>query len=465
MNHSLIRLALSVVACATFQLSAQIINITALGAKGDGNTANAGTNAKAFATAFANYPNGKIVVPPGNYAVDNSNGGIYAPNFNGELKFEGGAKLIFQNLSSNGIRFVGGSNTRIEGLHGTYATMPTDRVANELTFTSMTNLVLKDITAENSPGAGIWLSECIRPQILNAHAYNVLADGLALVNSLNPTVVNVTTINTIDNGLAFYNYSDQPNNNGGFVQNVNVRTSNAHGITVVGPSNVIISGFQINGTQGSAVWVGTDVAYGMRTSDSVMIHNGSILNPGTLPPAPNTNANANKYGLEYTTPVSCLFSDIYIENAPGRAVSGSAPNGKIFLRNVRSKGNGNDAAFVFYQTKYVDIADSMAENSGGSGFAFNYVPIAMANRLKAMNTSTTNSLHRAAWFQNGNFVAVNELMVADTQGTPTGNIVGTSDASGYVQKGAMNGIGGAINNGSLTIQSYSPKVKVQDVTK
>lgn len=421
-------------------------------------SASATTNFKAIQKAFQQYPNGRILVPPGVYAIDNSTGAIYIENFNGELKFEGDAEFVFQDLSQGGLRFVGGSGARLEGIHTNYRSQPSVRVANVLTFTSTTDFFLKDVIAENSPGAAIWFASSIRPKVTNAHVNFALADGIAFVNSEDCMLMNYTSIGTWDNGLAFYSYSDQPDLNGGFVKNIRITNSNAHGVAIVGPSNVVLSDFVIDTTQGSAVMVGTDYAYAMRHSDMVLVEHGHIRNSGLLPPAPNTNTNANKYGLEYTDPVSCVFSDIEIENSANRAVSGAAANAKIFLRNIRSRSNQSDGAFIFYKTKYVDISDSIAENSPAQGFAFDQVATALMGRLKAVNASQTNSLRRAMWFQNGQFLSAHELLVMDNQTVPTGYIVGASSSTGYNQTGVVQGVSGSITYGAMKVQAYAPNV-------
>lgn len=438
--------------------SAGTIVVTDLGAKSDG-TDPAGTT-KAFLQAFSQCPSCQIVVPPGNYALNNSNGGLFINNFSGEFLFQGGATLIFQDISSDGLQFFGGTGARVTGLHATYVTPPTARVGNQLCFNNMTDLVLKDVLSEYSNGSGIWIAQCIRPKVINAHVTNALADGLAFVNSQDAQVANLTTLNTHDNGLAFYTYSGQASLPGGSATNIHVTNSHAHGIAVVGTSFVTVSGFTIDTTQASAVFVGADAAYSMLPPDHVLVQNGTAINAGQLPVLPGTNPG-NPFGIEYNTPVSAMFANIEIVNAKGRSVSGTAPSGKVFLNNIRSRKNAADGDFVFYQTGYVDVSDSSADNGKGTGFAFDTVGTAIANRLKSTNQSQTNSLHRAVWFQNGLFVSGHELLVTDTQATPTGNVVGTADGANK-QKGAIHGVAGAVLKGSVSLQNYSPGVVLAD---
>lgn len=433
-----------------------IVSVLELGAFPDGTNPDATT--KAFRTAFSQYPNGKIIVPPGTYAIDNSAGALYIQNFQGELKFEGGAVLLFLNLIQGGLRFQYGQGARIIGLRTNYAGTPTVRAGTVLSFTEMSDVTLEDATLMNSPGAAVLFTNCIRPKATNIVTNYALADGLIFANCEDAHLTNLTTIHTLDNGLAFYGYENLPDRKGGVVRNVHVRESYAHGIAVLGVSNVVISGFTIDGTRGSAVFVGSDPYYYLRASDHVTIEHGYVKNPGTLQPPGGT-----LYGIEYNKQISCVFSDIEIEGAPARAVSGSSVNGRVYLRNIRVKGNKSQDAFVFYQTAYVEISDSYAENIAGAGFVFNQVPTVIANRLTATNTSQASTLNRAYWFQDGRYIAAQDLNVVDTQGTATGFIIGASQSTGYTQSGSIQSVMSTISNGALKVQNYSPAISVVDV--
>lgn len=438
-------------------LHAQIVNmVTDMGAFNNGTNATA--NTQAFQKAFTNYPNAKIIVPPGKYAIDNSQGAITIINFNGELRFDGQALLLFQNNIQGGFRFLGGNGMRVEGMHGTYPNSPNQRAGTEFSWTGSTDVFVKDITAENSPGAAIMFTSCIRPKVVNAVANNSIADGFIFANSQDAQLVNLTTNHTLDNGLAFYDYQVYGDLGGATVSNVHITNSYAHGIAVVGTSNVVISGFVVDGTRGSAVFIGQDPTYQTRISDRVTIEHGYVRNSGTIQPPGGTT-----FGLEYNQPVTVVFSDIQVEGSAGRSVSGSGTSSRVYMRNIRTKGNTASDDFVFFQTAYADVSDCVSENSTGAGFVFNQVGTVVARRLKAINSSRANSLNRAMWFQNNGYVSAGELLVVDTQPAPTGFIVGTSNSSGFTESGSIQGVGAAILNGKFLVQNYAAAVHITDV--
>ncbi len=439
------------------QISQQTINVVSdLGVHNDGT--NATFNYATLMNAFYLYPNAKIIFPPGNYAIDNSPGAIPITNFNGEIKCEGGAVLLFQDNTQGGLRFTGGAGMRIVGLHGRYPNNPTLRLATHFAWTGGTDLFIRDIVVDNSPGAGILITSVVRPKVINATVSNTLADGLAFANCTEAQLTSLTTANTRDNALAFYDYAALAEGAGGMISNVHVYQSYAHGIAVVGTSDVTVSGFVIDTTRGSAVFSGQDPTYATRVSDKVIFEHGLIQNAGTLLPRPT-----NTYGIEYNQPISVTFSDIRILNNTGRAVSGNGVSSRIYMRNIRSENNTETDAFVFYRTAFVDISDCLAVNSPGNGFTFNQVPLVIARRLKTVNVSQSNALHRAIWFQDGAQVAASDLMVADYQSIPTGYIVGTSNSPGYIESGSIHSVLSAIVNGALKVQNYAANVKFSDI--
>lgn len=431
----------------------QIVNVVAhLGAYTDGTHPTETT--QAFQRAFDNYPNGKIIVPPGTYAIDNSSGAMVVNGFNGELKFEGGAVLMFQSNLQGGIRFIGGKGARIEGLHGNYLEKPTIRHVDEFSFTSSNDYSLKNVIAENSPAAGFLFTLCYRPKVVNATAQNALADGFIFANCKDAELTNLTSDNTLDNGLALYNYELYENLNGATITNVQVSNSYAHGIAVLGTTDVVISGFLVDTTRGSAVIVGQDAVYKTRISDNVTIQHGYVRKSGTITPPGGTT-----FGLEYNQPITAVFSDILVEGSAGRSVSGTGATSRVYFRNIRSKDNTQNDAFVFYKTAFVDISDCTAENSPGTGFFFNQVDVTVAHRLKAINVAQASNLNRAVWFENGNYLSAAELMIVDNQSAPTGFVVGTVNG-GSNTRGSIHGLISAIANGQMVINNYASDVKV-----
>jgi hypothetical protein len=450
--------AISVSLLAAMSLQAQSsIDVTALGAHPDGS--NAAATTQAFRTAFNSYSTARIIVPPGTYSIDNSQGSIYIPNFSGELDFEGGATLIFQSNLQGGLRFENGNGARIHGLHGNYAVPPTTRNGDEFSFMTMNDLTISDAIAQNSPGMGFLITLCARPKVRNVTVSHTNADGLAFANSQNAEIINYNAEYTADNGLAFYNYNYFTDWHGGTAKNIHiVQALGAHGIAVVGTADVVVSNFTIDTTSGSSVWVSQDSAYATRNATNVVFQHGVINNAGILA-APNTN----NFGIEFTDADSVLFSDIQITGSQYRAVAGTSPNGRIRLHDIRVLNNLTGDAFVVGNVGLLEIANCSSENSPGQGFSFDGVNMLLARDLKVVNAASQSGLNRAIWFQNGNIVNASSLLVIDDRPNPAGYVVGASDNGAQIQFGNIQGVASAIANGNLVMNEYSPHISYSNI--
>lgn len=449
------------IACAKL-LSAQssaVVNVVDFGALQDGTDAVRTT--AAFMRAFAAVPVGRIVVPSGNYLLDNTNGAVQVQNFGGELAFQGGARLLFINNTKGGLWFTGGTGARVRGLRAGYQFPPVQRNSpeEEIKFIDTTDTWVNDAVVSDSPAAGILFYHCIRPKVTNALVQNTLADGLHFANCQDAQAANITTLNTGDDGLAFLNYSIYPNLTGGVAYNINVTNSRSRGISVVGQSNVSISNFQVNGTASSGILCAYDSSYNTRVPSNVSFASGTIANAGTLP-----NPLGNQYGIEYNSQASCSFSDIAVTGSAGRGLGGMAPNGSVAVNGVRVSGNRDGEAFSFFKTAQVQVSASSTSGSPAYGFFFGQCGNILAKGLSVENSSQTSSLHRAIWFENNQSVVASDLNVVDSQTQATGYVVGASESTPGLQTGLINGITSKIVAGRLAIQNNSENVRLQNVS-
>ena len=429
------------------------VNVVALGAHPDGTNAPATTNA--FRSAFSTYPTGEIVVPAGKYLIDNSSGPLTIENFSGHLEFQGNAQLIFTTNNLGGVLFVGGNGARIHGLRATYAIAPTYRASpnEQIKFSDTTDTLLTDTFVERSPAAGILFYNSVRPKVVNATVMNSLADGLHFANCEDPQVTNLTTLNTGDDGLAFVNYAAYPNKNGGLAENIKVQNSQARGIAVVGQSNVTISGFQIETTEGSGLLVAEDDYFNTRVPANVRIQNGTIHGAGTL-----GQPGGNRFGIEFNSQVNATFSNITILDSADAGLSGTSPNGSVTVNNVTVESPRDGVGFLFYETGSVQISDSVAQNTPSYGFLFLFSPQVMAQGLTAVNTSRKDPLRRAVWFENGHSILATDLKISSARGDA--NVVGAYQDHGYQQSGSIKGIAASITGASLSIQNNSSKLTI-----
>lgn len=414
----------------------------------------------AFATAFANNPNGKIIVPPGYYLIRNSSGALLVYEFSGELEFQGGARLVFTDNTRGGLWFIGGRGARITGLRATYQTRPERRNSPEeqIKFSSTVDTILNDTFVTYSPAAGILFYDSLRPKVTNATIQDSLADGLHFANCQDSQAFNITTLNTGDDGLAFVNYAAYPDRTGGLASNITVRNSGSRGIAVVGQSDVVIAGFLVDGTSSSGLLCAQDTSYATRIPGGVRFSAGIVKNAGAA-----LNPVGNNYGIEYFNQSSCGFSDIEVINPAGRGVAGMAPDGSITINNVTVRQNRLGDAFSFFRTASVVVNATTADSSPGYGFFFGQSNSVVAKGLTAVNSSQLSNLRRAIWFENNGSVLASDLTIVDAQSKPTGYIVGGYQAGGTTQSGLLNGITAKIANGALVVQNNSEGLLIRNL--
>jgi hypothetical protein len=436
-------------------ISAATVNVVSLGANPEGLKASA-TKA-AFREAFDKHPAATIVVPAGKYLIDNSAGAFVVNNFTGQLQFATGAQLFFTTNTKGGIWFSGGSGARIDGLNVNYQeSAPVRVIAQEaIQFIFTTDTLVSNVQSKNGPSAGLLFWQCIRPKVVNATVTSTRADGLHFANCQDPQVFNYTGTDTGDDGLAFLNYKSGPPNSGGYAQNITIRRSKSRGITVIGQSDVTVSGFFVDGTASSGLLCGEDPVYKTAIPSSVIFTSGTVQNAGTITPRAG-----NQFGIEYNLQNSCTFSQISVSGSWGNGVAGKAPSGRVVLKDIHVLGSTTGGGFGLFQTAKVELNNATAEATLGSGFMFNQCPNVVADGLSAVNTSKGDPLHRAIWFQNGSSVSASNMAIIDSQRSATGFIVGAYQSWGYSQHGTAGPISAQIDHGSLVIENNSITLKI-----
>jgi hypothetical protein len=440
------------------------------------NGANAASTTAAFNQAFSRVLfNGQIVIPRGDYAINNP---LTISNFSGQITFETGARLLFQNNGSVGLHFSGGAGAKITGLHATYRFPATRRgTAAEILFSGTTDTRVANAVIEAATAIAIQFIDSIRPQLQNIVVVNSLADGVHFANCQNAEITSLRTENTGDDGLAFLNVaSDSHNYTGGFAKDITIHNSRARGIAVAGQSDVSISGFRVDNTSSSGIICLQDTAYNTRVPDRVRFSGGVIRNAGTLTPL-----HGNQYGIEFARVNGATFENIEVFGAPiypsgamARGVSGNAPYNatsspiaRVRLSHIRVFGAGETVSYDGFNldANHIELEDCLAQSTPGYGFYITGAARVLASGLTAINTSIRNNLHRAIWFENNNGnettgsgrVMASDLKVIDTQRAPTGYVVGgyTSRPGNSGQVGIINGVAGRFSNGaSITISTY-----------
>jgi hypothetical protein len=415
--------------------------VTSLGAHPDG-TASTETTA-AFRTAFANNPVGEIVVPPGRYLIDNSEGPLTITNFSGRLMFQGAAELVFADNRKGGFLFEGGTGAIISDLRATYATPPLSRSSpnEELMFSHTINTIVMNAIVRNSPGAGIVFVDSVNPNVTNASVFNSLADGLNFSNCQNARVINLLTLDTGDDGLAFVNYARHPNLTGAVAQNIVITNSRARGIAIAGQSDVTVSGFQIKNTSSSGVLVAQDTAHNTRVPANVFIENGSIYDAGTMAPLVG-----NQYGLEFNSQKNVTFANIAVFNSGNSGLSGTAPAGSVTVNNVFVDSPLAGMGLLFYKTKSVHVTSSTTSGTPSYGFLSLQSDQIIVEGLTVRNAGMTDSLRRAVWFEDAQTILASTINILSRPGTA--RLIGCSSRPDQSVSSGSVKIIGSIANGA-----------------
>lgn len=425
-----------------------VVSVISLGAHSDGTNSTATTTA--FQTAFANYPEGKIIIPPGAYLIDNSTGPLTINNFSGTLLFQGAAQLVFTNNRNGGMLFVGGSGAVITGLKATYARPPSIRNSpnEEIKFSGTANTVLTDTVVQNSPAAGILFYDSVNPIVKNATVINSLADGLNFSNCQNAQVTNLLTKNTGDDGLAFVNYTRYPDLIGGLAQNIVITNSKARGIAVAGQSNVTVNGFQIQNTSSSGVLVAQDAFNGTRIPGNVLIENGTIDDAGTLLPLVG-----NQYGIEFNAQESVTFANIKVLGSGNNGLSGTSRSGSVTVDNVTVDFPLHGIGFLFYQTQKVQVTSSSSNKTPSYGFLSLQSSQVIVGGLTVTNAGVTDPLKRAVWFEDAQTISGSSISIVSDAGMA--NVIGCYTGPGYpATSGAVRTL--------ISVDSGSEKLSIQN---
>ena len=437
---------------AEIHISAGVTDVTELGAKPDGTDVTQTT--AAFLSAFSRSPSGRIRVPAGRYLIDNSKGPLTVVDFGGELRFEKGAQVVFTDNSLSGFLFVGGSGARISGFRADYLSPPRRRNSpqEQLKFSDTIDTVLSDTVVEHSPAAGILFYNCVRPRVFHATVLHSLADGLHFANCQDAEVADLTTSDTGDDGLAFLNYARYPDKQGGRASNIHVLNSHTRGITVVGQSHVTISDFTINNTCVSGILCARDRSFDTRIPRNVRFTDGRISNAGVLGPAAG-----NKYGIEFNEQLDCEFSRITVIRPAFNGLSGTAPNGRVAISDVRVQDVRSGSGFHFYRTEEVDIVNSASVRTPSYGFMFNHCARVHVSRLFALDSSETDPLRRAVWFENGGIITASQLTIGSSRPERAHRIVGAYQDSGGHQTGEVRSLLSVGREELVPIESNCPE--------
>ncbi|WP_312487143.1 right-handed parallel beta-helix repeat-containing protein [Sphingomonas sp.] len=415
-----------------------------LGAVADGTTP---AQDAFLALSATNRP---MLVPPGEYFIDNSS--IRQINaYTGELTFAPGARLIFSDNTKKGLYFVGGS-PKIRGVTLTTAVASTTRQldAPMIDLYLCTDPIISDVVVERGAGAGVLVRTCTGLRANNIVVRNTLADGMDLFNCSDSKVANVLTDTTGDDGFAALDYADQPVSQRVILTNIICRNSNARGITINGPTNLTLDGFLIEETQGSGLMIEEDATAGIRVPTGIKVSNGTIKRAGQR--APNPSYTGNKYGIEVGESGTVDLTNVTVVDAKTRGVSASSGQGNAHLTTigVRVETAGTQGFNVDGQTAWT-FDDIHAQDTAAQGFYTHDVRRIVGGIRTAVRTCKTGGNFRAIHDDSNAFLSVKRNVIIDDQAPPTGYI--------YRADGGTEGSVGTFDwqvNGAFYYDNFAP---------
>lgn len=241
----------------------------------------------------------RIVFEVGDYAVDNTT----PPNisgFTGAWIFKNGARLVYNDNAKKGFTFTSCHGMTVHGMSIGFSTLPPLRIQSQeaITFWFSNDVKVYNYTIHGSPSVGLLFGACDRPSVIGAWIRNTMADGLHFANCVDPHAHNIVTEDTGDDGLAFVNYGD---NSGfttkvgkrGHASSITVRRSDARGISSLGQSEVRVSGFTIEETNGPGIIIGYDSSFRTHVPQNCVFSGGTITRAGQTDFSPGGNNAAS----------------------------------------------------------------------------------------------------------------------------------------------------------------------------
>lgn len=386
-----------------------------LGAVADGTT----PAQNAFlALSATNRP---MLVPPGDYFIDNSSI-RQINNYTGELTFSPGARLIFSDNTKKGLYFVGGS-PKIRGVTLTTAEVPTTRQldAPMIDLYLCTDPIISDVVVERGAGAGVLVRTCTGLRANNIVVRNTLADGMDLFNCSDFQVSNVLTDTTGDDGLAALDYADQPVSQRGILTNIIALRSNARGITINGPTNVTLDGFHIEETQGTGLMIEEDSSAGIRIPTGIKASNGTIKRAGQR--VTNPGYTGNKYGVEIGQSGTVDLVNIVIGDCKYRGVSAVSTQGNAHLTTIGVKVEtaGAQGFNIDGQTAWT-FDDILAQDTAAEGIYTHDVKRLVGGLRTVVRAAKTGGNFRAIHDNSNTFMSVEKNVIVDDQATATGYV-------------------------------------------
>lgn len=367
--------------------------------------------------------NRDMIVPPGDYLYDNSVFRLIH-YYEGEITFAPGARLIATDATKPLFYFVGGS-PKVRGLTCTTrddpATVGRQNNSAMLRFDDTTDAICSDVVIERGAGAGILVSRGTGFRGNNIVVRDTLADGFDFFNASDFSLSNLLTLNTGDDGLGIVSYADGPAIYRGTLSSIMVRESGTRGISFIGCTNVVLTGFVIEDTQGDGIIVERDDTSVTHTPTGVRIMNGVIKRAGQR--VINPNYGGDKYGLKIGQSGTVDVIGVTIVDAFSRGLSATSSEGNahLYTDGVRVETAGDEGFHVF-QHKSWAYGTITALDTRVEGVRTVSVDRLVGDRRIVIRASKGGGNFRAISDINNAFQDPGRAYIEDLRGPATGTV-------------------------------------------
>ncbi len=313
------------------------------------------------------------------------------------VRFEPGAMLLGDDASATGIEIRNASQVTLSGATLTWRSPAPRRISFGAGVLVMggADVRIERAVVDGFGGAGLLFESCLRPVVAGARVRKTLADGVHFANCAQPLAEDIDCQDTGDDGLAFVNYRRLPDATGGTARRIVVTDSGARGITVVGQSEVTVSGFKVLRTRASGIYVAQEESYGTRVPRKVVFENGSVDGAGTQ----NGPGGGNRCGAELVRSVDTTLSSITITNTRSRMVGVNGASGTVRLANLTLHDNEGGEGIYLLASEHVQIIGGRVVNAFNTGLYAKDVQTLAVSELQLSGCAERGASRTAVWLE------------------------------------------------------------------
>jgi len=282
-----------------------------------------------------------VVLPPGDYPVNNSDPAINIQSYTGDFTMQEGAHVTYTVPTGAGTHFTGGTGLELynwTSFHPATVRTPGD---DALALTKTTDTLVDGAEIHGSGASGIRMGQTVRTTVQNSYVEKTMADGIHFGSSGGGKVLNSDVYWTGDDGIAFVRYAGTAPNGltGGFSSGNSSTEAGARGMSVVGQSNVDVENFEIANSASAGIMIACEVAYNNCTnypSTNIHFRDGSVTDAGTNHEGTMVNPNSIMVNRVNDNTTLTNITSVSPEGACYRTVNG----GSATLTNVSGEGAG-----------------------------------------------------------------------------------------------------------------------------